>query len=406
MKTFLLAAALIATSGTAGAQAVDSTPADTAYVVYHDSPITLPLPFGLRVPTYDRVDGLTLPWGPRLVTSDEKIRIDATVAYRSHLGNFEPSFDGELHPREGQALTLYAARATFTNDDWIRNDLANTVASFGVGSDARNYFRADRIEAKYNPTMRLGAFDLTPMVGGRFENDWSTGSAFPGCSPLVSCGFPLTRTSYPWSIFGRSDTLNMRRPNPQIAKGHIASALAGGVLAIDRVGLTAKLSATIEHAFRAPPPCCGGTGRNFTQATLHAEATFPTFGEQRFTFRGHALRSSGGLALLQRAGYLGGAGTLATVDLLQLGGTRLLFLQGDYYAPIGRISLPVLGSPYVDLRYATGNAGIFAMPSLIQNLGIGVGISYLRVGYTIDPARHRSPYSRRSDFSVGLSLTR
>ena len=93
-----------------------------------------------------------------------------------------------------------------------------------------------------------------------------------------------------------------------------------------------------------------------------------------------------------------GANALAT------GGDHLFFTQGDYYVPINRIMLPFLGSPYIDLRYAAGNAGEGALPALIQNLGIGVGVSFFRADYTIDPASNRSPFSRRSDFSIGVSL--
>jgi hypothetical protein len=384
----------------------DSTAADTAYVEYHDSPLTLPLPFGFRTPAYDRVDGLTLPWGPRLELGDNKLTVDGVVAYRSHLGDFDPSLNIRINPSEARELTLFAGRGTFTNDDWIRGNLANTLASFGVGSDARNYFRGDRTEIKLTPSFRMGTFAVTPMLGGRFENDWSTGSNLPGCLPLVYCPYSLTRTSFPWSVVGRSDSLKMRRPNPSIASGHIGSALAGFGIAVDQAGLTAKLVATVEHAFRAPAPCCGSHNTDFTQATLSADATFPTFGEQRFTFRGHVLRSSGGLDLPQRYGYLGGAGTLGTVNLFAIGGSQLFFAQGDYYAPIRTIRLPYLGNPYVDLQYAAGTAGNGTWPPLIQNLGIGAGISYLRAGYTIDPARTRSPYSRKSDFSIGISLTK
>ena len=210
----------------------------------------------------------------------------------------------------------------------------------------------------------------------------------------------------------------MRRPNPPVARGHISSALAGAGFAVDQAGLTAKVNATVEHAFRSPvgvicptpywitrpASCFGLSATNFTQSTLSADATFPTFGDQRFTFRGHAMLAWGGLLPQQRYGYLGGAGTLATVNLLKIGGDRLVFAQGDYYAPIRTIKLPYLGSPYVDLQYAAGNVGIGVWPTLIQNVGIGVGISYLRAGYTIDPAR--APYSRRSDFSIGISLTK
>jgi hypothetical protein len=387
-----------------GAQATASPPVDTGYVDYHDSPLTLPLGLGFRMPGYDRVDGLSLPWGPRLELG-EWLRADALVTYRSHLGNFEPTLDVRFMSKQGHELSIFGSRGTFTNDDWIRGNTSNTIASFGVGSDARNYFRGDRAEVRAKPMLRMGKFKVTPMVGGRFENDWGTGS--------------LTPTSTPWSFFGRSDSLKMRRPNPPITRGHIGSVLGGIGIAIDETALAAKIGATVEHASQAPVGticttpyttaplyCTRRSVSSFTQTTLDALVTFPTFGLQTFTARAHALIPSGGFLPQQRYGYLGGGGTLATVNLLATGGDHLFFAQGDYYVPINSISLPFLGSPYVDLRYAAGNAGVGAWHSLIQNLGIGAGISYFRADYTIDPASKRSPYSKHSDFSIGLSLTK
>jgi hypothetical protein len=92
------------------------------------------------------------------------------------------------------------------------------------------------------------------------------------------------------------------------------------------------------------------------------------------------------------------------VNLLALGGDRLLFVQGDYIIPISAIVLPYVGSPFLGLRYAAGNAGEGKLPALIQNLGVGAGVSFIRIDYTIDPASHRSPNSRKHAFSVGISL--
>jgi len=57
------------------------------------------------------------------------------------------------------------------------------------------------------------------------------------------------------------------------------------------------------------------------------------------------------------------------------------------------------------LRYAAGNAGNDGIPALIQNLGIGAGLSMVRVDFNIDPASNRSPFSRRSAVSVGINLS-
>jgi hypothetical protein len=125
---------------------------------------------------------------------------------------------------------------------------------------------------------------------------------------------------------------------------------------------------------------------------------------QTFTFRGHAIFTGGG-ALPQRFGYVGGSSTLPTVDLLALGGDHLLFLGGEYRIPFDQINLPYVGNPYLSLRYEAGNAGVDAIPTLIQNLGVSLGVSFLRIDYTLDPASNRSPFSRRSVFSASLSLS-
>jgi hypothetical protein len=119
---------------------------------------------------------------------------------------------------------------------------------------------------------------------------------------------------------------------------------------------------------------------------------------------GHAVVTGNAVAPPQRFAYLGGSGTLATVNLLALGGDRLLYVQGDYTIPIERVKIRFLGSPFVALRYAAGNAGVGDLPPLIQNVGVGAGVSFIRVDYAIDPARNRSPFSRRSATTFGLSL--
>jgi hypothetical protein len=382
------------------AQDTTTTVADTGYVEYHESPISLPLGIGLRIPSYDRVNGLSLPWGPQIANSDETLELDALVTYRSNLGEWDPSLEGFVRPGTANELKLYAGRGTFSNDTWIRSDLVNSLAALFVGSDARNYYRADRASLRFTRSVNASSIALTPFVAWNFERDWSTGSVDP--------------VKTPWSFFGRKGDLRMRRPNPPVAQGHINSILGGSGFQISKGGLEAKLDVSVEHALKAPtflcvmnpplpPPSCGKAA--FTQTTLDSRVKFPTFGSQSFEFMGHAVLAGGDALPPQRWAYLGGSGTLATVDLLALGGDNLLFLQGDYIIQIERIQLPLLGSPFLALRYAAGNAGVTELPNLIQNVGIGAGVSILRVDYSIDPAQNRSPFSRRSAVTVGVSLS-
>ena len=397
-------AALLAALASQPALAQEDTTAtepDTAYVIYSDRPLTLPLGIGFRIPSYDRVNGLTVPWGPNLSLGDGRVDIDALVRYRSHLGNWDPSIEGSFRPGYNNEIELFVGRGTFTNDAWIRSDLMNSGAAIFVGTDARNYYRADRASLRFIRTLTTGSYTFTPFLGGNFEKDWSTGSLRP--------------TRRPWSVLGRSDTLKMLRANPAVTKGNIGSILGGTGMDYFRGEVDAKVSATLEHALRSPvercvfspggdTPCVIGQG-SFTQGTIHAEVFFPTFGTQSFSFRGHTVLS-GDTVPPQRYAYLGGSATLPTVDLLALGGDRLFYAEGEYLIPIERIMLRMLGSPFVALRYAVGSAGVRDLPPFIQNLGIGAGISFLRVDYHIDPAGTRSPFSERSAFSFGVSIPR
>lgn len=401
MKPLLvLPIAIVALACPLGAQDTTEVAADTGYVEYQESPISLPLGIGLRIPTYDRVNGVTIPWGPQLVTSDERFQLDALVSYRSHLGNWDPSLEGFVRPGVANEIKLYVGRGTFTNDSWIRPYLMNSLATLFVGSDARNYYRADRATLRFTRSLTASAVGLTPFIGGNIEKDWSTGS------------IPSLKT--PWSFFGRKGDLKMRRPNLPVAKGRINSILGGSGFRISRGGLEGNLDVSVEHAFKAPTfgcifipplptPTCGDEA--FTQTTLDAGVKFPTFGAQTFEFKGHAVLAGGDILPTQRWAYLGGSGTLATVDLLGLGGDNLLFLLGDYVIPIERIQLPFLGSPFLALRYAAGTAGAGELPTLIQNVGVGAGVGFFRVDYTIDPAENRSPVSRRSAVTFGISLS-
>jgi hypothetical protein len=366
---------------------------DTSYMTYDEGPISLPLGVGLRIPRYDRVDGVALPWGPKITLGNGRFELDPTVTYRSHLGKFDPYGIGNLRLAPSVGLTVEGGRATFSNDEWIRSTIVNSLASIGVGSDARNYFRADRGTASITYEVIGNGTTLTPRLGFLHENAWSTGSAEP-------------HTSAPWSFFGRTSVLKMRRPNPSIAKGHTTSGMAGVGYSYDLNEMVVKLDANVEHAFDAPQYVRGtGTTGNFTQVTLDGQARFPTIGTQSFSFRGHGLLTPGDGAPPQRYGYLGGAGTLATVDLLAMGGDRLAYVQGEYNIPLVKPILPFVGPPIIGVRYAAGAAGAGSLPAFIQNIGASIGVKFIKLEYHIDPNYHKTAYSHKNAFSVGLSLS-
>ncbi len=397
MKRRLIVGAGLAVFGISSPLISQGTPVpvadavDTSYVNYDSGPITLPFGIGLRIPEYNRVDGLAIPFGPMITLAEGRLVIDPTVTYRSNLGAFDPFGVATIQLGKSAELIARGGRATFSNDRWIRSDLINSLAAIGVGSDARNYFRADRGTVELRRTITSKAMTYVPRAGALHEYAWST-------------GIHDRHTEAPWSILGRSDTLKMRRINPSIWKGHTTSATGGVNMVYELNDVTAGFDAGVEHAFKSPATISVEEGQ-FTQFTLGGRTSFPTFGTQTFDFRGRALFGFGDDVPPQRWAYLGGAGTLATVDLLALGGDKLVYVQGEYSYPLVRPLLPFVGAPVLSARYAAGSAGVNELPDFIQNIGVAIGVKLVKVEYHIDPNYRKTPYTRRSAFSIGFSLS-
>ncbi len=384
----MMAAAFAACAFASGVAA--QSPADTTYNEYKEDVFSLPLGVGIRIPSYDRVNGLSLPWGPIIRAPGGRIEIDPTVTYRSNLGKIDPAAKVNLSFGHSDSMSVYFGRGTYTNDAWIRSDLINSLTSLGVGSDSRNYYRGDRVRAELSHSFGKEPWHTALWIGGNHEFDWST-------------GIHAKHSNAPWSFFGKTDTLKMRRINPAIAAGHVTSILGGLKGSYEQAELKGKFGVSVERAFDGPDLGVRGDGQ-FTQATLDAKAVFPTFGMQTFEFRGHGVTSWDG-APPQRFSYLGGAGTLATVDLLALGGDRLVFVEGEYFYPLVKPLLPYVGAPVLSVRYAAGSAGVDELPDFIQNIGAGVGFKFVKVEYHLDPNYKKTSFTRKHAWSVGFSFS-
>ena len=343
--------------------------------------LSLPGLYGSRIPTYDRVDGVSLPFGPLISFDTGKVEIDPTVNYRSNLGAFDPAVRGVIAIGRRTSANLFVGRSTFTNDDWIWSDLLNSAAVLGQGTDTRNYFRADRAELTVHRLFEGTTTEFEPYVGVKAERDRSVGS-----DSFVARG--------PWSFFNRTSVKRMRRPNPAIVPGALRSALLGGNLTWESQGVRARLDLVNEGAqFDVG-------SLHFIQSTLDGEIRFPTFGAQQFWLSTHVLYTFGDTAPPQRWSYLGGPGTITTLDLLSLGGDRLVYVESNYYIPFDRFALPGLGAPSLTLRHVIGSAGVGHFPSFEQNLVFRLALSFARVEFALDPVR------RTWDVGVGLSLAR
>lgn len=344
-------------------------------------PIVWPGFFGVRIPTYDRVNGLSLPVGPELSLDTMRIRLDPTVTYRSDLGAFDPAVTLDLGVGRRLRVAADVGRHTLTNDAWIVSDVVNSLSSLGTGTDRRNYYRADRARGTVHFLFETATATIEPYVGAQTERDWSVG-------PEVGA------TSYPWSFLDRAEADAMLRPNPPVLPGHISSALAGAHMDWSDQGVAASADAEVERPFST-------VGAPFTQLTVDASIAFPTFGTQSFSLDMHSVTTGGrGPAPPQRYSYLGGPGTLPTFDLLQFGGDELLYFDSRYVIPLSRPVIPLLGAPTITLRHAMGAAGVGKLPKIEQNLELRVALSFVRVGLVVDPASHATV------FSTGVSFAR
>ena len=346
----------------------------------HHVPLIGLAAFGFHLPEYTRVDGLVVPWGPTITLAEGGFEVIPTVIYRSHLGAIDPAVAATLRYGRRSRLEGEVGRATFSNDRWIRSNLLNSITTLVTGSDTRNYFRADRAEARASRLWEGERIVVEPFVGARVERAWSVGP-------------DSAAESAPWSLLRRGDREAILRFNPPVTRGRIASALAGGRLDYEEATLRAGTRLLVESAPSAP-----GDAR-FTQLTWDGEVEFPTFRDQSFEFFAHAV-TSGGDAPPQRWAYLGGSGTLRTVDLLSRGGDQLVFADSRYHIPLESIVVPLLGAPRLTLRHAIGGAGLGGIGTVTQNIGARIALGPFRVEYAMDPA------TREASFDVTLGFTR
>lgn len=338
----------------------------------------LPGIVGLRVPTYDRINGLSVGLGPEIALDTGRVRLEPMVTYRTHLGLLDPGVRGHAELGRGFVADAAVGRGTFTNDRWIRPDFTNSLTMLVSGEDVRNYYRATHVEGTLGRhyDSRLGVFE--PFVGARFERSRSvardTGS-----------------TSYPWSVLSHHNLEASRRANPRVTGGRITSALAGARYTLESQRVIGRAGVRVERSLDVE------RGAGFTQFVLDAALSLPTADEHLFELLAHGLATSGGTGVpTQRYGYLGGSGTIPSLFLLAEGGTELAWAEARYTVPVRVVKVP-FGVPTLTARAIAGSAGVDRLPGLTPNLGVRAAVSLLRADFVFDP-RGRG----RRVFSLGL----
>jgi hypothetical protein len=360
------------------------------YRSFFDRPATAvawPDIFGVRFPTYDRTNGVSLTAGPVVAPPRTTLIIEPTVSYRSELGVVDPGLAASVDISSRTTVQARMERGTFSNEDWIWPDYLNSAATLLAGHDVRNHFRATRGEASVSRRWRWESSEIEPFFGARLERDESVR---PDSNAQAG----------PWSFSGRRERDDMLRPNPPIDDGSIFSGLAGIRMQWFPEAFSALLRVDVEGGGFTHRGNDSTTSPSFVQTTLNGVIQFPTFKTQSLRLETHAVISFADSTPRQRWAYVGGSGSITTLELLERGGDQLFYFDGRYNIPLERIQLPFLGPPVFTIREILAGADVGGFPSLAQAIGTRLSAGAVYIEYLVDPA------GRRGHFGGGLSVSR
>lgn len=325
--------------------------------------------WGLLPPTYDRVNGLGLHSGirvllPRIGSTEPELvaRGDYHVERERGGGVLELG----LRTPSGWHTRIGVERVAPSRDDWIHGDFASSVQFLVLGQDLRNRYDAERVYAAVGAasTHRSGEWSFT--LRGQTEEAHS-----------------LTAGN-PWHAWG-DDTA---RANPAIDPGRINSLALNAAVDWTRPTFVASLEGGVEY---------GSTDwdNSFTAfevaGTWHMKALADHSYLLGIRFRGPFPGSES--LPRQRWSGIGGRGTLPTYGDLQRTGDRLVFVSSVYSVPIPGLDLPALGQPAFEVVHQFGSAwsldaeDVVASGSrdLAQNLGLRLRFRLAWIMGILDP---------------------
>lgn len=312
--------------------------------------------YGLRLPTYQRVNEWTFAWGgiARATGLAWQPSLELIGRFHTEQGELEGTLRQFWHPTAEWQFGFEVERATRSHDEWMRGDALNSFSYLFVGDDFRDYYRADR----------------AAFVVARVQ-EWT---------PSLTVQWEDAR-----SLEARSQTVffgeDAARLNPVIDEGDTWSATAA--LKIRRRTPNARLSARL--ALEAADSTVAGDfsfllieGQVLWEGGAFLDHSLELFGIGRGDLAGTLPR--------QRWSGLGGRMTLPTFPVLGLRGPRLLFGQVTYLIPVRALRLGPLGTPRL---FARGSIGTVweegRTPRFEQNVSFGARLLGTEVAVAVDP---------------------
>lgn len=336
--------------------------------------------YGFRGSSYQRVDAVTLSWGglARAEALPGRPELELVGRYKTGPEKFEGSARASWYAGSRVRVGLSASRATRSNEDWIRPDWYNSLATLFTGDDARDYHRADR-----------GQVELE--VRSTLLPDWRTD---PRWSLTLSAGWEEARSLRARDVFVLLES-DEARPNPEIDPGDGYSARAA------------------FHWRTGDEASGGGVGLGLEAASRDVAGDFSfLLGEARATARGatswgHTWEffaigraDLAGTLPAQRWSSIGGIGTLPAVPMLALRGERLLFGEAAYGVPLATAGRLARAELFV--RGSAGAAWSEGEPlRLEENVTLGLRARLWSFGLELGAAAGPAP---RGDPEGGLDV--
>lgn len=332
---------------------------------------------GLHIPTYDRVNGLGLDFGARYQIGEDSRGpyLHGVIGYRTERGELTGGADLSA-PVAGLRAFAGAERAVFTNEEWIRRDLTNTVSYLLKGSDYRDYYQADRVFA---------GVEREDTILRRSTLRWAAGWQLEDATSL--------RADDPWSVF-KKDSI---RPNLPVSDGRIGSARFDAQALLIGSSSAVELNADVEVASEA----LGGS-HEFARFRFFGEFGMAALSNHRLEVEWMASAPIGTDSLpLQRWSFVGGSGTVHTREVAEFRGDRIAFVETAYVVPFPeRWALRLLGVPTASLIHAAGMAWTHRRErDLVQEFGVRLDARFVYVRVLVDPDDTGNP-----KLTVGVTL--
>ena len=311
--------------------------------------------YGFGVPTYDRVDGVTLTLGagillPRVALAEPVLR--ARAEYRS----LRERFTGGAHLAVTRGRTTFAVgaeRTTLTNDRWLRSDLVNSVSFLVLADDYRDYYQGDRAYVELRRIVERGSRTTSAFLRGQIED----ASSLPAGNP--------------WTVRGTP------RPENLVVQGE---RITSAILGVDTEWTLPLHVVRADAAVELASSIAGGD-QEFTRYVVDAEWAMAALSDHTLELWLHFQGPLPGTTSLptQRWSLLGGPGSLYTFDIAQFRGDRLAFLHTLYSIPLpNRFRMRLLGVPALDLLHSVGMAWTAdTSPGFEQNVGLRVRYNIL-----------------------------